>query len=104
MELQEGMSLNLGSKTSVIRHRSFVCLGSDAWLTLSFRPCRLPYNDLSAQLTEPQFRPCLQKTLEVLYDLLCTYQRMITWQHPKVIREPYSHLASAFCGLGLFLF
>lgn len=49
---------------------------------LSQKKCRLPYNDLCVQLPESKFRQCLHKTLEVLFDLMCSYFSMMSWQPP----------------------
>ncbi|EFJ30283.1 hypothetical protein SELMODRAFT_440658 [Selaginella moellendorffii] len=38
---------------------------------------RLPYNDLCLRLPDTSYRPCLFKTLELLYDILCSYFRMM---------------------------
>lgn len=47
--------------------------------------CRLPYRDLCLQLPEAKFRQFLCKTLEVLFDLMCSYYTMMTWhQQPEV--------------------
>lgn len=49
---------------------------------VSQKKCRLPYNDLCVQLPESKFRQCLHKTLEVLFDLMCSYFSMMSWQPP----------------------
>lgn len=54
----------------------------------SQKKCRLPYNDLCIQLPESKFRRCLHKTLEVLFDLMCSYYSMMTWQPPQKERRP----------------
>ncbi|KAG0616902.1 hypothetical protein M758_5G150000 [Ceratodon purpureus] len=43
---------------------------------------RLPYRDLCMQLPEAKFRQFLCKTLEVLFELMCSYHTMMTW-HQK---------------------
>lgn len=53
---------------------------------LSQKKCRLPYNDLCVRLPESKFRQCLHKTLEVLFDLMCSYFSMMTWQPPLKAR------------------
>eukprot|EP00232_Nephroselmis_pyriformis_P016782 CAMPEP_0182881282 /NCGR_PEP_ID=MMETSP0034_2-20130328/17085_1 /TAXON_ID=156128 /ORGANISM="Nephroselmis pyriformis, Strain CCMP717" /LENGTH=247 /DNA_ID=CAMNT_0025014307 /DNA_START=1 /DNA_END=740 /DNA_ORIENTATION=- len=40
---------------------------------------KLSYKDLAAQLPVDQFRPCLHKTLEVLFDLMASHHRMTEW-------------------------
>ncbi|KAL2652577.1 hypothetical protein R1flu_020705 [Riccia fluitans] len=47
---------------------------------------RVPYNDLCSQLTEPQFKECLHKSLEILFDLMCSYHQMMTWM-PETAEE-----------------
>eukprot|EP00271_Cylindrocystis_brebissonii_P007942 TRINITY_DN218_c0_g1_i25.p1 TRINITY_DN218_c0_g1~~TRINITY_DN218_c0_g1_i25.p1 ORF type:complete len:625 (+),score=150.78 TRINITY_DN218_c0_g1_i25:1333-3207(+) len=44
---------------------------------------RLPYNELCTHLPEPCFKGCLRKTLEVLVDLLASYEAMMMWHHPE---------------------
>ncbi|XP_057836167.2 uncharacterized protein LOC131046440 isoform X1 [Cryptomeria japonica] len=44
---------------------------------------RLTYNDLCFQLPETKFRLCLLKTLEVLFDVMCSYYSMMTWLFPE---------------------
>ncbi|KAH9326179.1 hypothetical protein KI387_006357, partial [Taxus chinensis] len=41
---------------------------------------RLTYNDLCFQLPETKFRHCLLKTLEVLFEVMCSYHSMMTWK------------------------
>eukprot|EP00850_Spirogloea_muscicola_P020911 SM000230S07347 [mRNA] locus=s230:163380:172549:+ [translate_table: standard] len=45
---------------------------------------RLSYEELCMLLPEKSFRQCLHKTLEVLFDLLCSYQTMLAWDPPQV--------------------
>eukprot|EP00250_Pteridium_aquilinum_P017784 c23783_g2_i2 orf=401-3664(+) len=54
---------------------------------ISQKKCRLPYNDLCVQLPESKFRLCLHKTLEVLFDLMCSYFSMMSWQPPLKANE-----------------
>ncbi|KAH7405246.1 hypothetical protein KP509_15G062300 [Ceratopteris richardii] len=51
---------------------------------------RLPYNDLCVQLPESKFRTCLHKTLEVLFDLMCSYFSMMNWQPPPKEAKRYA--------------
>eukprot|EP00850_Spirogloea_muscicola_P003028 SM000012S25290 [mRNA] locus=s12:103268:112388:- [translate_table: standard] len=44
----------------------------------------LSYEELCMLLPEKSFRQCLHKTLEVLFDLLCSYQTMLAWDPPQV--------------------
>eukprot|EP00271_Cylindrocystis_brebissonii_P007937 TRINITY_DN218_c0_g1_i14.p1 TRINITY_DN218_c0_g1~~TRINITY_DN218_c0_g1_i14.p1 ORF type:complete len:194 (+),score=16.15 TRINITY_DN218_c0_g1_i14:224-805(+) len=46
---------------------------------------RLPYNELCTHLPEPCFKGCLRKTLEVLVDLLASYEAMMMWHHPEEV-------------------
>ncbi|KAL3684404.1 hypothetical protein R1sor_002426 [Riccia sorocarpa] len=60
---------------SIIRNSVFE--GHDPQVIL--QKSRVPYNDLCAQLTEPQFKDTLHKSLEVLFDLMCSYHQMMSW-------------------------
>ena len=40
---------------------------------------RMGYKELCQQLSSTQFFPCFQKTLEVLFELLCSHHRMFQW-------------------------
>lgn len=47
--------------------------------------CRLSYKELCCQVPEAKSQQCLCKTLEVLFDLMCSYYTMMTChQHPEV--------------------
>eukprot|EP00249_Psilotum_nudum_P022392 c28500_g1_i1 orf=1413-4874(+) len=61
--------------------KTFLYEGEDPGITQ--KKSRLPYNDLCLQLPEPKFRLCLHKTLEVLFDLMCSYYAMMSWQPPQ---------------------
>jgi hypothetical protein len=39
------------------------------------RKARMGYKELCQQLSSTQFMPCFQKTLEVLFELLCSHHR-----------------------------
>ncbi|XP_073395811.1 uncharacterized protein [Physcomitrium patens] len=59
---------------------------------------RLPYRDLCMRLPEAKFRIFLCKTLEVLFDLMCSYHTMMTWhQKPESaeIKDPKEDLRLA---------
>eukprot|EP00227_Mantoniella_beaufortii_P006566 CAMPEP_0197614162 /NCGR_PEP_ID=MMETSP1326-20131121/59385_1 /TAXON_ID=1155430 /ORGANISM="Genus nov. species nov., Strain RCC2288" /LENGTH=1180 /DNA_ID=CAMNT_0043183031 /DNA_START=796 /DNA_END=4338 /DNA_ORIENTATION=- len=43
------------------------------------RKARMGYKELCQQLSSTQFFPCFQKTLEVLFELLCSHHRMLGW-------------------------
>jgi hypothetical protein len=43
------------------------------------RKSRMGYKELCQQLSSTQFFPCFQKTLEVLFELLCSHHRMLRW-------------------------
>lgn len=43
------------------------------------RKSRMGYKELCQQLSPTQFFPCFQKTLEVLFELLCSHHRMLRW-------------------------
>lgn len=45
---------------------------------------RLTYNDLCLQLPETNFKHCLVRTLEVLFDLMGSYYAMMTWKSPEM--------------------
>uniref|UniRef100_A0A0D9XM42 Syndetin C-terminal domain-containing protein n=1 Tax=Leersia perrieri TaxID=77586 RepID=A0A0D9XM42_9ORYZ len=40
---------------------------------------RFTYSDLCAQVPEPKFRPCLLKTLESLFSLMCSYYTIMSF-------------------------
>ena len=43
------------------------------------RKSRMGYKELCQQLSPTQFFPCFQKTLEVMFELLCSHHRMLRW-------------------------
>lgn len=45
----------------------------------SFPPCRFTYSDLCVQVPEPKLRPCLLKTLESLFSLMCSYYAIMSF-------------------------
>ena len=47
------------------------------------RKSRMGYKELCQQLSSTQFFPCFQKTLEVLFDLLCSHHRMLQWHEAE---------------------
>ena len=44
---------------------------------------RLTYNNLCLQLPETNFKHCLLRTLEVLFDVMCSYHALMTWKSPE---------------------
>ena len=53
------------------------------------RKSRMGYKELCQQLSPTQFFPCFQKTLEVLFELLCSHHRMLRWHeaHGKSLSD-----------------
>jgi hypothetical protein len=51
------------------------------------RKSRMGYKELCQQLSSTQFFPCFQKTLEVLYELLCSHHRMLRWHESQGLPE-----------------
>ncbi|MCO5614288.1 hypothetical protein L7F22_068566 [Adiantum nelumboides] len=80
---RRGLIVNLGKTKVLIFYTSRQ--GEDQ--EVSQKKCRLPYNDLCIQLPETKFRLCLHKTLEVLFDLMCSYFSMMRWQPPPKVIE-----------------
>eukprot|EP01018_Ginkgo_biloba_P020518 Gb_32393 [translate_table: standard] len=73
------MQIVLSETQTVLK--DFVSQGLDSQAMQ--RKSRLTYNDLCLHLPESKFRHCLLKTLEVLFDLMCSYHAMMTWQFPE---------------------
>lgn len=44
---------------------------------------KIGYKELCQQLSPTQFFPCFQKTLEVLFDLLCSHHTMLRWHEDE---------------------
>ena len=41
--------------------------------------CRFTYSDLCVQVPEPKLRPCLLRTLECLFSLMCSYYAIMSF-------------------------
>lgn len=54
---------------------------------LSFR---LTYSDLCRQIPESKFRHCLLRTLAVLFELMCSYYRIMSFQLEKKVNFMFS--------------
>lgn len=73
------MQIVLSETQNVLKDFVFQGLDSQAVEKKS----RLTYNDLCLQLPETNFKHCLLRTLEVLFDLMCSYHSMMTWKSPE---------------------
>lgn len=80
-KLQNSFMQILLSETQTVL-KDFVFQGVDSQAVE--KKSRLTYNDLCLQLPETNFKHCLLRTLEVLFDLMCSYYAMMTWKSSEM--------------------